>query len=42
MFRNYICISTKCKIDGIELFTLRVGLSRICEYPADDVRESSS
>ena len=26
----------------IELFTIWVGLSIICEYPADDMRESNS
>ena len=29
-------------MDDIDLFTIWVGLSIISEYPADDVRESSS
>ena len=43
MFRNYILIGTKIEsLHGIELFIARVGLSVICIYSADDVRESSS
>ena len=41
MFRNYICISTKYKIHDCHRVTYKM-IAATCEYPADDVRESSS
>ena len=42
MFRNHICISTKYKIDAwYRVIYNLVGLSTICEYPADDVMSFS-
>ena len=41
MFRNYICISRKYKIDECHRVTYSM-IKVICEYSADDVIESSS
>ena len=39
---TFVLVQNIRSIHHIELFTIWVGLSIICEYPADDVRESSS
>ena len=39
---TFVLVQNIRSIHDIELFTIWVALSIICEYPADDVRESSS
>ena len=39
---TFVLVQNIRSMHDVELFTIWVGSSIICEYPADDVRESSS